>query len=441
MLQLPVELVICILKYLPLSTLSQLLSTSREWNNFFESNQSILYHNAAVLHGFTPSASIVYSDLEAIQDDRDMTPHRAALSRRSLTGVSDWKSFCYKQIRIRSAWRAETSSCVVAHRSTEIDGSNVHRIKADEQRGFVIVTHSIGGLLVADLDEDELLWSLPRTYVHEYAHCEYDSGYLIFDRLSGEKEVWRVVDDAGMTPDAPTFSFPDEKQNSISSSAHDFPLHSRGHFKPWMVLKPPALTRAFRFVFPTLIAATEISPDGVGSSTSLGAHINYVEGSYGNNTYSFLADDSHKEDWLPNSVLKPQPLNRHVVLPDSSDRRLIDEFIAALLADSRLVVIPFFERIINGEANIREISLDIQLGSPCSVSRYLAFENGRVAVATGTGLFIVNFDFESARDSLDPPPVSVHRAAWFNGPVGLKSITCLQMSATCIFLNWEANLG
>ncbi|KAJ6601291.1 hypothetical protein DFH09DRAFT_1127363 [Mycena vulgaris] len=503
MLHLPVELVISILKYLPLSIFSKLLSTSREWYNFFEENQSILYHNAAVLHGFTPSTSIVYSDLEAVRDGRDMTRNRTGLSRRSLAGVCDWKSFCYKQICIKKAWRAEGSSRVTAHRSTGTSGSNVHRIKADEQRGFVIVTSSSGGLLVVDMDKDKVLWSLPQKYVHSYAHCEYDSGYLIFDRLGGEKEVWRVADEVGMTPDSPTFAFPDEKQNNISSWAaelHDFPLTSRGHFKPWMVLKPPALTRAFRFISPTLIAASDvsffmwdittgelvqvmrdiqISVDGVGSTTSLG-NLNYVEVSprhafvcgsnalrvfsrasdrcvldipssqlsYGNNTYSLVADGSHERDWLPNSVLKPQPIVHRVVLPVSGGRRLIDEFIAvhvsacgshlaALLADSRLIIIPYFERVVSGAADIRDISLDIQLGSPGSVSRYLAFENGRVAVATGTGLFVVSLDFESTQDSIDPPQVSVYRAAWFNFPVGLKSVTCLQMSATCIFLNWE----
>ncbi|KAJ7492108.1 hypothetical protein FB451DRAFT_1217016 [Mycena latifolia] len=501
MLQLPVELVISILKYLPLSTLSRLLCVSREWNNFVEENQSILYRNAAVLHGFTPSdsTSIVYSDLEAIQSGL-ATQNRTALSRRSLAGVSDWKSFCCKQIRIRDAWRGETPSCVTVHKSSQTLGNKVHRIKADEQRGFVIVTSSTGGVLVVDLDEDKLLWSLPQQYVHSYAHCEYDSGYLIFDRLGSEKEVWRVADDPGMAPDYPTFAFPDEKQNNVSAELHGFPLASRGHFKPWMVLQPPALTRAFRFVFPTLIAASDdslflwdvptgelvqvirdiqISPDGVGSNISLGVHITYVEVSathafvcgsntlrvfsrvsgrcvldipssqisYGNHTYSLHPDGS--QFWRTDSVLRPQPIIHLVVLADSSGRRLINEFTAvhvsacgshlvALLADSRLIIIPFFERTISGEADVRDIALEVQLGSPANVSRYLAFENGRVAVATGTGIFVVNLDFESARDSLDPPRITIHRAAWFNAPVGLKSVTCLQMSPTCMFLNWEA---
>lgn len=168
MLHLPVELVISILNYLPLSTISSLLSTSREWNNFCEANQSILYHNAAVLHGFTPSSSIVYSDLGA------------ALSRRSLTGVSDWKSFCasfssvasnpfislgYTQTCIQKSWRGEAASFVTSHRCA---GDNVHRVKVDEQRGFIVTTSWNGGLVVADLSDDKVLWSLPEVSAQKY---------------------------------------------------------------------------------------------------------------------------------------------------------------------------------------------------------------------------------------------------------------------------------
>ncbi|KAJ7800754.1 hypothetical protein B0H13DRAFT_1466278, partial [Mycena leptocephala] len=118
------------------------------WNNFCQANQSILYRNAAVLHGFTPSSSIVYSDLGA------------ALSRRSLTGVSDWKSFCasFSSTCIQKSWRGEAASFVTSHRCA---GDNVHRIKVDEQRGFIVTTSWNGGLVVADLSDDKVLWSLP----------------------------------------------------------------------------------------------------------------------------------------------------------------------------------------------------------------------------------------------------------------------------------------
>ncbi|KAJ6609115.1 hypothetical protein B0H10DRAFT_1814438, partial [Mycena sp. CBHHK59/15] len=68
-------------------------------------------------------------------------------------------------------------------------GNNVHRIKADEQRGFLIVTTSRGGLFVVDLYDDQVLWSLPAVSIQAFnenltvmryqdqAHCEYGEGY------------------------------------------------------------------------------------------------------------------------------------------------------------------------------------------------------------------------------------------------------------------------
>ncbi|KAJ6623185.1 hypothetical protein B0H10DRAFT_2011583 [Mycena sp. CBHHK59/15] len=492
MLHLPPELVISVLQHVSLSTLSSLLCASREWAQFFEVNRSTIYHNAAVFHGFIPSTSIVYSELETV------------LSRRALTGVNDWRSFCSAQIHIRKAWRGGASSRVTAHRCT---GNEVHRIKVDEQRGFSITTSTQGGLLIVDLHEDQVLWSLPEKYVREYAHCEYGAGYLIFDRAGGNKEVWRVADDFDSSQDASMFSPPDDRQSDISTFAadmHGFPFLTRGHFKPWAVLRPPAFTRAFRFVFPTLLAAThdclfiwgvptgelvqvirniQISPDGVGSESLLG-DLNYVEisarsdghaficghnslrvfsrtsgrcvldilssqVSYGNTVYSFVTDGGHLHDWRSNSVLKPQPIHNLIVSAATNGRRLLDEFIAvhvsacgshiaALLASSRLIIIPFFERAISGAVDIRDIALDIQLGSPVSVGKYLAFENGRVAVATGTGLFVVELNLNArTSDSVERPPISIHRAAWFNNPVSLNCVTCLQMSDTGIFFNWD----
>ncbi|KAJ6586581.1 hypothetical protein B0H10DRAFT_1832613 [Mycena sp. CBHHK59/15] len=502
MLHVPNELVIAILKCAPLSTIANLWSTSREWNTFCEANQSILYHNAAILHGLI-SSSIAYSDLGT------------ALSRRSLTGVSDWKSFCYTQTCIPKSWRGEEPSFVTSHRCA---GNNVHRIKADEQRGFLIVTTSRGGLFVVDLYDDQVLWSLPAVSMMRYqdqAHCEYGEGYLIFDRegFAGEKEVWRLADDVDANLDSPTFATPDEKQQNISSWAEGFHgSTSRGHFWPWAVLQPPVLTRAFRFVYPTLIAATlislfvwdipsgelvqvirytQISEDGPGSIEYLG-DTNYVEVSaqadghaficgsntlrafswtsdrcvldvpssqisYGRNAYSFIADGSHEQS-------KSQPISHRLAIRPTDNERLINEFIAvvhvsgcgshlaALLASSCLIIIPFFQRIISGAVDIWDIALDIQLGSPVSVARYLAFENGRVAVATvrcssssprfaadiaSTGDRTVR---ESTVQSTDPPPISVHQAAWFNAPVALKCVSCLQMMPTGIFLNWDAGI-
>lgn len=55
---------------------------------------------------------------------------------------------------------------------------------------------------------------------------------------------------------------------------------------------------------------------------------------------------------------------------------------ALLLSCSRLIVVPYFERIISGETTLRAAALDIQLGSMGFQSIYLTYEHGRIAVAT-----------------------------------------------------------
>jgi hypothetical protein len=41
----------------------------------------------------------------------------------------------------------------------------VHRIKVDEKAGYILTTKSDGGLIVTDLEEDVVLWSLSPVHV------------------------------------------------------------------------------------------------------------------------------------------------------------------------------------------------------------------------------------------------------------------------------------
>jgi hypothetical protein len=56
--------------------------------------------------------------------------------------------------------------------------------------------------------------------------------------------------------------------------------------------------------------------------------------------------------------------------------------LAALLHSSRLVIIPDFERAARGDVSLFDITFEVHLGSAAFSSRYLAFENGRITVAT-----------------------------------------------------------
>lgn len=50
--------------------------------------------------------------------------------------------------------------------------------------------------------------------------------------------------------------------------------------------------------------------------------------------------------------------------------------------DSRLLIIPYFERVTNGSVkDIYDVMIDIQLNAPVE-SIYLAYEDGRVGVVT-----------------------------------------------------------
>jgi len=87
------------------------------------------------------------------------------------------------------------------------------------------------------------------------AHCEYDNGFLIFNRAGSSKEVWRTACDFNLDETPPT-SQPDQLQIRASADAdarHGLP--GRGHFKPWALLTMPRDTWAFRFVYPTLAVA------------------------------------------------------------------------------------------------------------------------------------------------------------------------------------------
>jgi hypothetical protein len=60
---------------------------------------------------------------------------------------------------IDHAWSARVPSTITTHHAT---GDSVHRIKVDEKAGYILTTNFDGGLTVTDLNEDVVLWSLPK---------------------------------------------------------------------------------------------------------------------------------------------------------------------------------------------------------------------------------------------------------------------------------------
>jgi F-box-like len=79
---LPVEISLAVLSYLPISTLCPLSSLSRKWFDFFSENQSVIFHNAAVFHGYTHPGTLLLEDALSV--------HKGS----PWEGATDWKDFC-----------------------------------------------------------------------------------------------------------------------------------------------------------------------------------------------------------------------------------------------------------------------------------------------------------------------------------------------------------
>ena len=170
MLNLPSELTLNILSYLPFNSLSRLLSVCKSWSEFCILHENTIYRNAACLHTYIPRPTTKLDELSSMY------------SQRALEDVKTWKDLCMcfnqmtvyiddhdpdkvsgqKRIQIQRNWKGKGPSVLAEHKSTSQWSYLVHRIKVDEQAGYIMMTFDKGGLLVTDLNEDFVLWSLPQ---------------------------------------------------------------------------------------------------------------------------------------------------------------------------------------------------------------------------------------------------------------------------------------
>ncbi|KAG2336881.1 hypothetical protein BDR05DRAFT_896120, partial [Suillus weaverae] len=156
-----------------------------------------------------------------------------------------------RRLQIERGWRGQAPSVARELNST---GKFVHRMKVDQKENFVMTTRHHGGLSVIDYNTDRVLWAT--AHVDDYAHCEYDHGYIIFNRHDNSKEVWRLARDF-QDSEIPDDFRPDDSMIKASREAAQRHASStnRGHFRPWALLQMPEFTRAFRFSYPTLLSA------------------------------------------------------------------------------------------------------------------------------------------------------------------------------------------
>jgi hypothetical protein len=177
---LPTELALKAFKYLNVQQLANLQLVSSYWKTFFSINADSIYRNAAALHGLVSSPTVSLSDA--------MSPY----PQRSMVYVEGWKEFCKRRFQIEASWIGRGPSAIKEYRTP---GKSVYSFAINEEEGYIIVTSDGGGMLVVDISQDRVLWSLSKEYVARNTHCEYNRGFLIFDRANGHIEVWRQARD------------------------------------------------------------------------------------------------------------------------------------------------------------------------------------------------------------------------------------------------------
>ncbi|KAI0665664.1 hypothetical protein C8Q78DRAFT_985901 [Trametes maxima] len=447
---LPTELILRILSYLPLQSLRSVRLLDRRWNEFFGANESTIYHHAALLHNFVDSLDTLLPEA------------RQARCLNFLQDVPDWYQYCRKYFQLQKNWAGKGTATLKVYGCQPYD---IHRIKVDEKHGLVITTHEYGGLTVFDMETSQVLWRLPSSYVRRFAHCEYENGFLIFDRLGVTKEVWRLetlYDPA----EGHAQLGPDELQMDAwqSSSVQWSASAPRGHFRPWSLIQCPEFGRAYRFVYPDLLVSglrkayiwdirtgqRTLEVDNIqGSTGNISPNdINYVELSA---THVFICSSSALRVFsrqsrsmvleIPSYRLSYSQCRLAVKLNRSLARQTVAspgdiipleaepsystalygasyaEFSAvhvsrsgtdlvAQLSDSRVVLIRDFMRVARGEVSLMKAVLEVGKTLPPQqvdehFSIYLTYEFGRVGLITTSGVYVLTPD-PTQHGLLDP---------------------------------------
>ncbi|OAX35083.1 hypothetical protein K503DRAFT_773852 [Rhizopogon vinicolor AM-OR11-026] len=471
------EIAIHVASYLPLQSLHQASLVSREWHSLIADNEQTLYRNAAILHRF-----VLHADLEAESSSQTSDKKR------------DWKQLCRRRLEIEKGWRGKAPSTAKELTAT---GKFVLRIKVDENEGFVITTHHTEGLYVTDINTDRVLWA-ETTHIPGYVHCEYDRGYIVFNRHDNSIEVWRLAHGFHYS-DIPDNSRPNGSMITAShEAARRYPSSTgRGHFRPWALIQMPERTSNFRLSYPTLIIANENNAyvwdvptsrhvetisniQGKDQHGNLG-HLNYVDV---NDKYAFFCGSLQlrifardggglvykltkkmlpRTQWdvLPesnsvaclSSLFQPQQLHEALHRSKSSASNFKAAHVSSsgkdlvvLTALGNFIWIPGFERLINREATLSEIAVVLNFSpfpdNSQDISIYLALGelNEKAAIATRKGLYIINLDPEISKFTAEAPSrpgASVCRVMKYDNSLYLSLITCLQISDTGIFFNWH----
>ena len=101
-----------------------------------------------------------------------------------------------------------------------------------------------------------------QSYVKRNSRCEYNNGYLMFDRKYGgfrQQEVWRLASDFVTEGEVAADAPPGVRQ--MAESAHVTELYRhyapRGQFLPWSLLRSDEPVNLYRLKCPTLVLANK----------------------------------------------------------------------------------------------------------------------------------------------------------------------------------------
>ena len=82
---LPTEVMLSVLSYLSIPSLRSLAVLSRQWLDFFASNQSAIFYSAALLHEYIQPGTLFLEDALSVNTGRPWV------------GSTSWKDFCKSQ--------------------------------------------------------------------------------------------------------------------------------------------------------------------------------------------------------------------------------------------------------------------------------------------------------------------------------------------------------
>ena len=178
---LPSELILQILDFASVSTVSNLTRLNTRWHNFIdEVHQDAIYSAASkTLHP---------------PDAKDMSFLRAAENfTRCEASITRWKDLCRWQIELAQKWAEQ--SPLATETILQVGNDPVWRFRPDFQRRFFMATYQSGGLSVTDMDTGESLWRLSYCDVRPFAHLEYEDGTAVWDRGGDSLEVCQLSED------------------------------------------------------------------------------------------------------------------------------------------------------------------------------------------------------------------------------------------------------